>query len=114
MSQLMPLPLTVSCFSKIQIGFTFLVLAHLGSPRKRAVKRVCVCVCVCMSSLSICAILLTVFDFSTYVVNKHLIILLHKKLCYHRETIQCTMSVEILPAAASLYENSHLKRLAIG
>ena len=40
MAQLMPLPLTVSCFSKIQIGFTFLVLAHLGSPRKRAIKRV--------------------------------------------------------------------------
>jgi len=40
----MPLPLTVSCFSKIQIGFTFLVPAHLGSPGKRAVKRVCVCV----------------------------------------------------------------------
>ena len=40
----MPLPLTVSCFSKIQIGFTFLVPAHLGSPWKRAVKRVCVCV----------------------------------------------------------------------
>jgi len=34
MAQLMPLPLTVSCFSKIQIGFTFLVLAHPGSPRK--------------------------------------------------------------------------------
>ena len=32
MAQLMPLPLTVSCFSKIQIGFTFLVLVHLGSP----------------------------------------------------------------------------------
>ena len=47
MSQLMPLPLTVSCFSKIQIGFTFLVPAYLGSPGKRAVKRVCVCVCVC-------------------------------------------------------------------
>ena len=42
MAQLMPLPLTVSCFSKIQTGFTFLALAHLGSPRKRAVKRVCV------------------------------------------------------------------------
>ena len=42
MAQLMPLPLTVSCFSKIQIGFTFLVLAHPGSPGKRAVKRVCV------------------------------------------------------------------------
>ena len=32
MAQLMPLPLTISCFSKIQIGFTFLVLAHLGRP----------------------------------------------------------------------------------
>jgi len=42
MAQLMPLPLTASCFSKIQIGFTFLVPAHLGSPGKRAVKRVCV------------------------------------------------------------------------
>ena len=42
MAQLMPLPLTVSCFSKIQIGSTFLVLAHLGSPGKRAVKWVCV------------------------------------------------------------------------
>jgi len=41
-AQLMPLPLTVSCFSKIQIGFTFLVPAHPGSPGKRAVKRVCV------------------------------------------------------------------------
>ena len=47
MAQLMPLPLTVSCFSEIQIGFNFLVLAHPGSPGIRAVKRVCVCVCVC-------------------------------------------------------------------
>jgi len=38
----MPLPLIVCCFSKIQISFTFLVSAHLGSPRKRAIKRVCV------------------------------------------------------------------------
>jgi len=44
-AQLMPLPLTVSCFSKIEIGFTFLVPAHLGSPGQRAVKLVCVCVC---------------------------------------------------------------------
>ena len=44
MAQLMPLPLTVSCFSKIQIDFTFLVPAHLVSPGKTAVKRVCVCV----------------------------------------------------------------------
>ena len=46
MAQLMPLPLTVSCFSKIQIGFTFLVPSHLGSPGQRAVKRARVCVCV--------------------------------------------------------------------
>ena len=39
MAQLMPLPLTVSCFSKIQIGFSFLVLAYQGSPGQRAVKR---------------------------------------------------------------------------
>jgi len=45
MAQLMPLTLTVSCFGKIQIGFTFLVPAHPGSPGQSAVKRVCVCVC---------------------------------------------------------------------
>ena len=42
MAQLMPLPLTVSCFSKIQIVFAFLVPAHPGSPGQMAVKRVCV------------------------------------------------------------------------
>ena len=43
MAQVMPLPLIVSCFSKIQIGFTFLVPADPDSPGKMAVKRVCVC-----------------------------------------------------------------------
>ena len=43
MAPLMPLPLTVSCFSKIQIGFTF-----LGSLGQRVIKRMCVCHrCVC-------------------------------------------------------------------
>jgi len=42
MAQLMPLPLTVSCFSKIHIGFTFLVPAHPCSSGQRAVKWVCV------------------------------------------------------------------------
>jgi len=37
MAQLMPLSLTVFCSSKIQIGFTFLVPAHLGSPGQRAI-----------------------------------------------------------------------------
>ena len=41
--QLMPLPLTVSCFSKIQIRFTYLVPAQPGSPGKRAING-CVCV----------------------------------------------------------------------
>jgi len=39
-AQLMPLQLTASCSSKIQIGFTILVPAHLGCPGQRAVKRV--------------------------------------------------------------------------
>ena len=44
MAQLIPLPVTVFCFSKIQIGFTFLVPADPGCPGKKAVKRMCVCV----------------------------------------------------------------------
>ena len=51
MAQLMPLPLTVSCFSKIQIDFTFLVPADPGSPRQRTVKWVCVCVCLWLDLL---------------------------------------------------------------
>jgi len=53
MAQLMPLPLTISCFSKIQIGSTFLVPAHLSSPGKRAVKWVCVCVCPALRTFGI-------------------------------------------------------------
>jgi len=68
MAQLMPLLLTVSCFSKIQIGFTFLVPAHLGSPGQRTVKRVCVCVCVWLTEFvdclaGFCALLLVAFDY---------------------------------------------------
>jgi len=51
------------CFSKIQIGFTFLESAHPGNththtltrviPNKihRAAKQLCVCVCVCVRRL---------------------------------------------------------------
>ena len=52
MAQLMPLPLAVSCISKIQIGFTSLVPADPGCPGKRAAKRVCVCVCVCVYAVN--------------------------------------------------------------
>ena len=44
-AQLMPLPLTVSCSSKIQIGSTFLVQAYPGSPCKEPLNG-CVCLCV--------------------------------------------------------------------
>ena len=47
-AKLMPLSLIVSCFSKIQIGFTFLVPAHPGSPGQRAVKWIYICVYVQM------------------------------------------------------------------
>ena len=53
MAQLMPLPLTVSCSSKIQIGFTFLVPAHPGSPGQRADKWMYVCVCYLLTHVHI-------------------------------------------------------------
>ena len=56
MAQLMPLPLT--CFNKIQIGFTFLLPAYPGSPGTRAVKRVCVYVCVCVRYSAVSKIVL--------------------------------------------------------
>jgi len=46
MAQLMPLPLTISCSSKIQIGFTSLVPAHPGRDKGPLNARTCVCVCV--------------------------------------------------------------------
>ena len=50
MAQRMPVPLTVSCLSKIiQISFSFLVPAHPGSPGQRDIKQVCVCVSTCMT-----------------------------------------------------------------
>jgi len=61
-SQLMPRPLTVSCFSEIQIGFTFLVPAHPGSPGQRAVKKgvrvwtVCVGMITCRVDKSRCLV----------------------------------------------------------
>jgi len=48
MAQLMPLPLTVTCFSKIQIGFTFLALAHQVVPESVPLNW-----CVCVSHLAL-------------------------------------------------------------
>jgi len=49
-----PLHLAISCFRKIQIGFTFLVLAHLGSPAS-------VCVCVCYMNCEVVAVYMCVY-----------------------------------------------------
>ena len=46
MAQLMPLPLTVFCFSKIQMGFAFLVVAHPVVPENGLLNG-CVCMCYC-------------------------------------------------------------------
>ena len=74
MAQLMPLPLTVCCSIKIQIGFTFLVPAYLGSPGHRAVKRVCVCVCVASTHSFIHS-----YSFISTAVNKMQLYYLQKK-----------------------------------
>jgi len=60
MAQLMPLPLTVSCFSKIQIGFTFLVPAYQGSPGKGPLNG---CVCVCALRITMRALQITNIQF---------------------------------------------------
>ena len=56
MAQLMPLPVTISCFSKFQIGFTFLVPVHLGNQGPLNG-----CVCVCMLRVRSCSPLLPMF-----------------------------------------------------
>ena len=54
-AQLMPLPLTVSCFSKIQTGFTFLVPAYPGSSLTKGRERgVCMYVCMINALSSVC------------------------------------------------------------
>ena len=113
MAQLMPLPLTVSCFSNIQIGFTFLVPAQPGSPGKRAVKWVCVCVCVC-------SLLWEMFSF----VTKHTNISDHYKLLYGELVSSSTCTIAVLPImfwqlrpstgalSLSLYYHCYLYRTA--
>jgi len=59
MAQLMPLPLTVCCSSKIQIGFTFLVLADPGTPGQGPLnecKRVLLCWIVLVHSFKLATI----------------------------------------------------------
>jgi len=69
-AQLMLMPLTVSCFNKIQIGFTFLVPAYPNSPGERAVKRLCVCVCNEVNSFISVTVKLTV-KFINRIIHFH-------------------------------------------
>ena len=71
-AQLMPLPLTASCFSKIQIGFTFLVPALPAHE-----MGVCVYIKLKHSSISIfiintnCAIIYQMFVLPMPAANQH-------------------------------------------
>jgi len=51
-AQLMPLPLTASCFSKIQMVLAFWYRLTRGSPGQKAVKRVYVYVCIWIYTVS--------------------------------------------------------------
>ena len=89
MAQLMPLPLTVSCFSKIQIGFTFLVPAHLGSPGHEGPLNGCVCVCgrwkqQCSLSRQCCSNLLTHVPH-----RQHVAIICYIGRVVHTSVMQC-------------------------
>ena len=64
MAQLMPLPLTVSCSSKIQIGFTFLVPAYPGCPGKEAVNWLQLQIGCCIVMRCLCQLLQTCFQLS--------------------------------------------------
>jgi len=57
--------------AQLQIGFTLLVLAHLGSPGKRAVKWVCVCML--MTSMTSTLVLLFWYQFTQVVLEKRLL-----------------------------------------
>jgi len=107
MAQRIPLPLTVSCFSKIHVGFTFLVTAHPGSPGQRAVKRARARACVhwllghfshsCMlaNRNHLCLNLLKCpLHMLSYVVTLVLLSWLHLKLLtLHQTWLNCFCSV---------------------
>ena len=78
MVKLMPLPLAVSCFINIQIGFTFLVPACLGSLGKKWPLNGCVCACVCFVAYSkqVFKYLLRGFPGLFTVISEHICFLL--------------------------------------
>ena len=118
MAQLMPLPLAVSCFSKIHIGFTFLVPAYPGSPGKRAVPHctgVCACVCYHCHFVTIwwCSFDIYFFWFAyfvCYIIILHLyFILMCRVFClYFFQSLECWL-LNIVSGISLLDINEWLK-----
>jgi len=132
MAQRMLLPLTASCFSKIQIGFSFLVPAHLGGSGQRAAKRVCVCVCdsVCLSVLCLFVIviniiyvqatsydgvfLLAAFHCTALICNYCLSLLLiniYRSIYLHEEGTERDMYMTVLRKNSSVFSLIRMRRL---
>ena len=101
MAQLMPLPLTVSCFCKIQVGFTFLVSAHPGSPGQKAAKRVCVCVCV-SACLSVCERIFGTNVWSSPIFCTCCLWMWFIVLCLHCNTLSCLFYLLLYSVAYTL------------
>ena len=98
------------CLSKIQIGFTFLVPAHLGSPGQRAVKRVC-CRFFCSTSF-------TVTEFHVQFSNKRdMFNVVHVQVASHLlhfpniKPCQLLCSVTLRVLQLLVFLNMHLKLL---
>jgi len=95
MAQLMPLLLTVCCFSKIQIGFTFLLPAHLGGPGQGAVKRMYVCMLFTYLLLWLCDRLVRI---QRHLTSHFCVLVLHLMMHTHKVSAQIN-SIKIRPTA---------------
>ena len=85
----MPLPLTISCFSKIQIGFTFLVAAHPVVPDKGPLNG-CVCVSFDAIAFGLTVIVIRTFcseNFQCSVLYPFPLLSINHSLCYVDKTI---------------------------
>ena len=94
-AQLMPLPLTVCCFSKIQIVFTFLVPAHPGSPGQRVLNG-----CLCTKSLVKTGRVVPQTGLQTDTQTDMLITMLRSPMRDVKQTATTTDLIEEIPSDA--------------
>jgi len=95
----MPLPLTVSCFSIIQIGFTSVVPAHLGSPEKKAIKRVYVGFLTLLACCVFIFMLLLSFNVADYSGGFYIVV---RSVCHMNEV--STRRARLMPAWVTVFE----------